>query len=226
MIKHHPNSNLLTSFSAGELPASLSAAISIHVEMCPVCQRQVQSLTEQFAEQSFESDPDGIEIEAVELTDSMPDMLAIIDDITQDESITLADRAESQQELQVKDQSYRLPRALRSMDIGRFSGIGKLTRARIDLDEGEIHTSLLQIQPGGTIPEHTHKGFELTLLLDGEFSDEMGTYQAGDFILLDGSHHHQPMTQDGCLCLTIVSDALHFTQGFGRLLNPFGSLLY
>ena len=94
------------------------------------------------------------------------------------------------------------------------------------MDEGEIHTSLLQIQPGGMIPEHTHKGFEVTLLLDGEFSDDMGSYEAGDFIMLDGTHQHNPKTEDGCLCLTVVSDALHFTQGFGKLLNPFGSLLY
>ncbi|QDP02143.1 ChrR family anti-sigma-E factor [Thalassotalea sp. PS06] len=224
MIKHHPNLKLLQSFSAGELPASLSAAISIHVDMCPVCQAKVTDLTEQFAENCFDQDVfDGNDINV----DPSP-MLALIDSITVDDSIdhVRQDALGDGGEIVVKEQTYVLPRALRSMPLSRFSGIGKLTRARVELDEGEIHTSLLQIQPGGMIPEHTHKGFEVTLLLDGEFSDDMGTYEAGDFIMLDGNHQHNPKTEDGCLCLTVVSDALHFTQGFGRLLNPFGSLLY
>ncbi|WP_394176949.1 ChrR family anti-sigma-E factor [Thalassotalea litorea] len=223
MIKHHPTTNLLQSFSAGELPASLSAAISIHVDMCPVCQQQVGELTEQYAEQSFDQPAQMSQQQSFNET---ADIMALIDDITDDESIAEVGERYVAKEFQIKDKNYKMPRALQSMAIGSFSGIGKLNRARIELGEGEIHTSLMQIQPGGMIPEHTHKGFELTLLLDGEFSDDMGTYQAGDFIWLDGSHQHNPKTEDGCLCLTVVSDALHFTQGFGKLLNPFGSLLY
>jgi putative transcriptional regulator len=76
------------------------------------------------------------------------------------------------------------------------------------------------------VPEHTHKGFELTLLLDGEFEDEMGKYVKGDFICLDSAHKHSPQTTQGCLCLTVVNDALQFTKGMSKLLNPFGNLIY
>ena len=74
MIKHHPNLKLLQSFSAGELPASLSAAISIHVDMCPVCQEKVTELTEQFAENCF--DQDMVEVNDLNV-DSSP-MLALM----------------------------------------------------------------------------------------------------------------------------------------------------
>ena len=36
MIKHHPSNDILMQFSEGNLPASLSIAVAIHVEMCPV----------------------------------------------------------------------------------------------------------------------------------------------------------------------------------------------
>jgi putative transcriptional regulator len=96
----------------------------------------------------------------------------------------------------------------------------------VQLDENEIHTNLLHIEPGGSVPEHTHKGFELTLLLEGSFVDEKGTYVKGDFILLDGNHQHHPVSEGGCLCYTVANDAMHFTQGINKLLNPIGSFIY
>lgn len=44
MIKHHPSETLLTQYCAATLPASLSLAVSIHVDMCPVCQAKVEKL--------------------------------------------------------------------------------------------------------------------------------------------------------------------------------------
>ena len=47
MIKHHPKFELLKSFVDGDLPASLSAGIAIHADMCKQCQKQIAQLTEQ-----------------------------------------------------------------------------------------------------------------------------------------------------------------------------------
>jgi putative transcriptional regulator len=104
--------------------------------------------------------------------------------------------------------------------------VGKLARSRVAIDDGPLRSSLLHIGAGGEIPEHTHTGFEVTLLLDGEFSDEEGSYVPGDFIWQDGSHQHTPLTKDGCLCFTVVSSALHFNKGLSKLLNPIGNLIY
>jgi putative transcriptional regulator len=101
-----------------------------------------------------------------------------------------------------------------------------LARTRIQLDETEIHTNLLHIEPGGSVPEHTHKGFELTVLLEGSFHDDHDKYVKGDFIMLDSSHQHHPVSPEGCLCYTVANDALHFTQGINKLLNPIGSFIY
>jgi putative transcriptional regulator len=128
--------------------------------------------------------------------------------------------------IEYQDELYTLPSAISNMVRGKDSSFGKLTRTRLQLNENEIHTSLLHISPGGAVPEHTHKGFELTVLLEGSFSDEKGEYVKGDFIMLDGSHQHSPVSKNGCLCYTVANDALHFSQGINKLLNPIGTFIY
>lgn len=248
MIKHHPKDELLNVFVDGELPASLSAAIAIHAEMCPACQKKIAKLTESQAKDVFENttfelankDSESFEVshlhkfiinDAAEQDEIAEiDFDDMLDAIVADDSIDMSPLTAQQQSydktISIGDITYTLPRAIRNINLGRFTKLGKLSRARFELNEGEIHTSLLHIQPGGGVPEHTHKGYELTLLLSGEFSDEMGEYVPGDFIMLDAKNTHQPITAKGCLCFTVANDSLHFTQGINRLLNPIGSFIY
>ena len=229
MIKHHPKLELIQAFVDGDLPASLSAGIAMHAEMCPECQQKIVQLTEHAAEVSFEEaflDKFIVDDSAAvnSATDEI-DFEAMANLISQSDDIEIP--APVQNKAIVFDNTtYKLPKALNNMAIGKTAHIGKLSRARLQLDENEIHTSLLQIAAGGGVPEHTHKGFELTLLLDGSFHDESGEYVKGDFIMLDSSHQHHPVSNDGCLCYTVANDALHFTQGINKLLNPIGSFIY
>lgn len=233
MIKHHPKFELIQSFVDGDLPASLSAAIAIHADMCPKCQQHIAQLTDQVAEVSFEEAfldrfivDESQSVESLGEKESgafdMEDMIAQItlsDDIANVEPTI-------EKSIVFNNKPYILPKALNNMSLGKTSHIGKLSRTRIELDENEIHTSLLQIEPGGGVPHHTHKGFELTLLLDGCFHDEKGEYVKGDFIMLDSTHTHNPISEQGCLCYTVANDALHFTQGINKLLNPIGTFIY
>jgi putative transcriptional regulator len=238
MIKHHPKFALIQSFVNGDLPASLSAGIAIHADMCPICQQHIAQLTDQLAAVSFEEaflgrfivdentdlqctdegSADTLNVDAFNM-DNM------IDKITQSNAI---DKHEAKIEKTVtfNNKTYILPQVLHNMLLGKTTNIGKLARARFQLNENEIHTSLLQIEPSGGVPEHTHKGFELTLLLEGAFHDEHGEYVKGDFIMLDGTHQHHPVSTKGCLCYTVANDALHFTQGINKLLNPIGAFIY
>jgi putative transcriptional regulator len=228
MIKHHPKFELIQSFVNGDLPASLSAGISIHAGMCSTCQQQILLLTDQVAQLSFDqsllNDTHSYETKAIEevSTINFDEMIA---GITESNEIDVLQPHESKT-INFKNKPYNLPAVLNNMVLGKTAHIGKLARARVQLDENEIHTNLLHIEPGGSVPEHTHKGFELTLLLEGSFVDEKGTYVKGDFILLDGNHQHHPVSEGGCLCYTVATDAMHFTQGINKLLNPIGSFIY
>ena len=220
MIKHHPSDALLAQYCNASLPASLSVAVAIHVEMCECCQAQVKRLEAQNANAIF-AQPD-LSIDE-ELSD---DAMSLFAAITASDEVDEVYEVSPQTIAITKQYSYQLPRALARIPHSKFMQMGKLSRSRIALEDGALRSSLLHIDAGGEIPEHTHTGFELTLLLDGEFSDEDGDYVAGDFMWLDGRHQHTPTTKDGCLCYTVVSSALHFNKGLSKLLNPIGSLIY
>lgn len=228
MIKHHPKFELLQAFVNGDLPASLSAGIAIHADICAVCQQTIDQFTEQVAENSFEEVY--LDKFIVDDNQALESIVAIdfehmIDSIVKSSDIDIVVPT-IEKAVSFDDKTYTIPKALNSMKLGSHAHIGKLTRSRIQLNENDIHTSLLHIQPGGGVPEHTHKGFELTVLLAGSFHDESGEYVKGDFIMLDGSHQHHPVSTNGCLCYTVANDALHFTKGINKLLNPIGSLIY
>jgi putative transcriptional regulator len=226
MIKHHPKFELIQSFVNGDLPASLSAGISIHAGMCPVCQQKISLLTDQVATLNFDESPTTVfegdlatqELSAINVDD-------MINAITESDNIDVM-QAVKTKTVNFRNKSYELPFVLNNMMLGKTAHIGKLARKRVQLDENEIHTNLLHMEPNGSVPQHTHKGFELTLLLEGSFHDEEGEYVKGDFIMLDGQHLHNPISSSGCLCYTVANDSMHFTQGINKLLNPIGSFIY
>ena len=231
MIKYHPNQDLLTLHAHGELPLSLSIAVSAHCELCSECSAKLASLTLAATEDSFT-------LSAISSDDSQmnaeldSDLEALLADMMTDDNLDVADNSQqtnstvSNIDINVKGQDYRLPRAFRQQLANQWQGIGKVSRLRLDTGENKARASLLHIAENGEIPQHSHKGEELTLLLAGEFSDEYNTYTAGDFMVLNSEHEHSPKTVEGCLCYTVVDAPLYFTKGISKLLNPIGELIY
>lgn len=215
MIKHHPNTLLLQTFLQGELPLALSVGVSAHIELCPHCQalaeKHTQWLAQSWAETEtlpYPSDPlDGL---LDTLLADLPDSIT-----TQTPSLR-----------SVAHLSTR-PISLQRHEPKRWRQFGSIRRGRLpSLTEGKIRASLLDIAAGSQIPTHKHQGYELTLLLEGTFEDEHGTYQEGDFLYLDNANTHSPMTHDGCLCYSVSNAPLYFTQGYSQWLNPIGHFIY
>ncbi|PYE28181.1 ChrR-like anti-ECFsigma factor [Rhizobium sp. PP-CC-3A-592] len=68
--------------------------------------------------------------------------------------------------------------------------------------------SFYRIRPGRAIPEHTHEGFELSLVLHGAFSDVRGRFGRGDISVADDSLDHRPIAEGGEHCIVFaVTDA-------------------
>jgi putative transcriptional regulator len=95
--------------------------------------------------------------------------------------------------------------------------------ASLPLAEGAEKASLLRIAAGRAIPRHTHRGLEMTLVLDGAFDDQAGHYGRGDVCVADDRVEHQPVAATGrdCLCLVVASSPIRLTGPLMRLLNPF-----
>lgn len=82
--------------------------------------------------------------------------------------------------------------------------------------------SLLRIAAGKSIPQHTHEGDELLLVLAGSFEDGRAGYARGDVCAADASVDHAPVADRAtdCLCLHVANAPIKLTGPFGRLLNP------
>ncbi|SIN82411.1 ChrR family anti-sigma-E factor [Salinivibrio sp. ES.052] len=223
MIKYHPSTDLLDAFAAGELPTSMAIALSAHVELCQECQVYVAVAEDKLAANAFNDDA----VPSEWNEDAEHEMLAAIfaDTAANDNKVMTQSEPRSSQ-ITVGDKTYALPRALQRFGTSTWASFGKVQRARLNLDEGATRASFLHIDEGGSVPAHTHKGYELTLLLDGTFEDESGRYVPGDFILLDNRHHHTPQTKEGCLCYTVANAPLYFTKGMSKLLNTVGHAIY
>lgn len=82
---------------------------------------------------------------------------------------------------------------------------------------------MLRAQPGVKIPEHTHEGTELTLVLKGSFHDAFGHYGPGDVEETDDSHTHDLVIDEGgeCICLALTDRPLKFKGWIARAMQPF-----
>jgi putative transcriptional regulator len=86
--------------------------------------------------------------------------------------------------------------------------------------------SMLNIEPGVKIPEHGHQGIELTQVLKGSFSDDVGRFGVGDIADLDDDIKHQPIvgSNEPCICLIASEAPLRFTGLMPRLVHYFSGM--
>mgnify|MGYP001262879572 CR=1 FL=1 len=88
-------------------------------------------------------------------------------------------------------------------------------------DKDEI--KLIKMEPGASVPIHSHGGKEYTLVLEGSFCDEYGNYHKGDIQINDQQIKHTPIAckDQGCICLTITEKDVIFFGKYGSFLNLF-----
>lgn len=219
MIKLHPSQQQLVDFASGHIASATGLVISAHIDMCSQCQARVSQMQQQLAEQQL--------AESASLGAEYATMLA---DITKLPAGDKATPAPGPEFLELDGRRFALPRPLRRYigNTGNWSHlVSKLWQAPVDIGgAGKAH--FIYMEKGGKVPEHTHKGSELTLVLNGQFSDGTHEYDSGDFIQLDGNHTHTPHSEDedGCLVFAVVDKPLHFTSGLARLINPFSQLFF
>jgi putative transcriptional regulator len=89
--------------------------------------------------------------------------------------------------------------------------------SRLNLDTGSnAQVELYRIQPGATVPRHTHGAQEYTLVLAGGYSDAMGSYGPGDLALKGPDDTHVPVGDEGEVCYAlIIHGGLRLTGAMG-----------
>jgi anti-sigma factor ChrR (cupin superfamily) len=80
-----------------------------------------------------------------------------------------------------------------------------------DGEEGAA-AALLRYQPGASVPQHDHRGFEHIFVLSGSQSDQNGEHQAGTLVINPPSSHHTVISQVGCIVLAIWEKPISITS--------------
>lgn len=81
--------------------------------------------------------------------------------------------------------------------------------------------SFFWLRAGRAIPAHTHEGYELSLVLDGAFSDMRGRFARGDISVADERIDHRPVAERERPCIGFaVSEApLKMTGSWKQLIS-------
>lgn len=211
MINHHPDTRLLSEFSAGTLPLAQSACVSVHLNYCEHCERQHQRLQEVGASMFDKLAPAQVE-------DSLLD--SVLSRLDEPEPLSFSKECSAEQGTPPLMQRL-MAGDYEDLDWDRVNSALQISHVRTGDPSHEF--SLYHIKAGGSVPRHTHRGTELTVVLEGSFSDEEGVYQRGDFLMRDAEHVHTPtatQTTD-CICLGVLDAPIKFTDWNYRVLNPF-----
>ena len=93
----------------------------------------------------------------------------------------------------------------------------------IDTGASRAKARLLYIPAGSKVPDHGHRGLELTLVLAGSFYDEGAWFRRGDVEEADATVEHQPVAgpEEACICLAVTDAPLRFRSLIPRLAQPF-----
>lgn len=204
-IKHHISDPLIAAYAAGSLPQPFALVVATHISLCDECRVAYH------AHQAV----GGAVLDAgdeIELTGGLKDsILALLDEPVEPEPVY--SRSGVYPAPVVEALKGASPR-WRSMGLGVRQSI---------LDAGPEGTvRLLYIPPGQAVPDHGHNGLELTMVLQGSFSDETGRFGVGDVEVADEELEHTPVADDGppCICIAATDMPLKFNSLLPRMLGP------
>ena len=214
-IRHHISDELIVAYAAGELDEAVSLLIATHMALCPAC-RKALAAAESLGGAALEAAP-----EATVGDDSLDAVLARIAGAAQ--AAPPPPRAEPQGRPPV------LPQPLRDYvggDVGtvRWKSLGGgVKHLPVDTGRDGAKARLLHIPASVAVPDHGHRGLELTLVLGGSFYDDGAWFRRGDVEEADATVEHQPVAgpEGPCICLAVTDAPLRLRGLLPRLAQPF-----
>lgn len=205
-ISHHIPDSLLAAYASGSLEHAYSLVVASHISMCMDCRASFEAhqmiggaLLEDMTSQTVS-------------TDLKANVMAQLD--------APAPQAPAYR----RSGAFPAPvmQAVHGKPV-KWKPVGMGVRQCILSSDPGGSARLLYIPPGRAVPDHSHDGLELTLVLQGSFSDETGTFGVGDLEVADDDLEHTPVADEGapCICLAATSAPLRFSSLIPRLVQPF-----
>ena len=210
-IRHHLSDPLLMAYSAGQLPEAFSLVVATHVSLCDDCRARLlafdaiggvlidEAAGARMAEDSFEA------------------TMARITGLPQAEPVRAS-----------RIMGCVFPAPLRDYVGGdlaavRWRPVGMGVRQAILKTDTGATARLLHIPAGQAVPDHGHRGMELTLVLQGAFRDTEDRFGPGDIEIATEELEHTPVAEPGadCICLVATDAPLRFNRLIPRIAQPF-----
>ena len=211
-IKHHLTEETLLAYAAGNLPEAFNLIVASHISLCDDCRAVVES---------FDAVGGAIidTLEAAAISDdSLEKTLARIESLPPETRPAPVVNA-------------TLPAPIRSyvggdLDAVSWRPVGMGVKQAILPTSGAASARLLMIQPGVTIPDHSHEGTEMTLVLKGAFVDEDDRFARGDIEVADDSVSHTPVADMSgtCICLAVTEAPLKFKGFLPKIAQKFARI--
>ncbi len=208
---HHPGDALLLDYAGGCLGEAGSLAVATHLALCPGCRHAVGEMEAVGGALLDEIAPDPVAPGALDA------LLARLDEPDEPPPPRPAPPCGA----------LLVPEPLRAYVGGDLSAMKWRPMAPgfqcvdIRLGRGE-RARLMRMKGGVSVPQHSHDGLELALVLQGGFTDSLGHFVRGDLGVGDDSVDHRPVADpEGCLCLSVTLGRLRLTGAVGRFFNPF-----
>jgi putative transcriptional regulator len=208
-ISFHPDIATLMSFSAGTLDEPYAVVISTHLAMCEACREQVKR-TNLIGGAMLSLEP------AAEMSaGSLDRLMSRLDDLE-----PVKAKPAPKPNVPAPLAAY-LPDGLDAVRW-KFSGPGVAIADLPTSRNAGGRLMLLRVAGGKKVPEHSHGGQELTLILKGAYRDRFGVFAVGDIADHDEDVEHQPIAEPGedCICLVAVDAKLSFRSRLVRTLQP------
>lgn len=210
-IKHHLTEPLLMGYAAGTLPEAFNLVVATHITMCDTCRAALAEYDAVGGEVMLYSDPVDVAEDALAAT------LAMIDGGVMTE-----------QETPKRTPHAVFPGPLQDyisgdIDSLKWRKVGGGVSQLVLKTSSDASVRLLRIPAGTAVPDHGHQGTELTLVLQGAFTDEQDRFGAGDVEVANEEMHHTPIAEQGmdCICLAATDAPLRFNGIVPRLAQRF-----
>lgn len=208
---HHVSDELLMSYEAGSLAEGWGLAIATHLASCPSCReraRQAATLG-------------GALLETIALAPMREGALGAalqrLETVSPDTAKQPAPAVVSNVPAPLRDYIGSDLDALAWRKLGT-----KAHQYLIETQDGETSVRLLRIPAGSPVPEHGHRGLELTVVLRGTLVDDEDRFEVGDIEEAYDGVEHQPRAGAGeeCICLAVTDAPLRFKSPLLRLIQP------
>lgn len=206
---------LLANYAAGSLTPALHALVGAHLELSNVNRKYVQTLEESLARQITALPVCAVQESVHGRERRLADIFA------QD-----ANSPKPRHFIDAQDNAD--PKALHHFfgqkidDLAYKTLLPGVREYRVDAGQ-QSRAILYRIRAGQKLPEHTHDGTEITLVIRGSFYDDGGHFKRGDIVIADEDINHVPIAGDEgeCVCFSVIDAPLRLTGSLGRFINPF-----